>query len=213
MSKADSVVLRLRGEFCSEWRKHYVTLGENCRAGVQTQTRTHLHTHIYALSHPVSDSYPADWDAGVETVHHIAATTVTTLFCPASISVTSRIMESEKLFQQQVLPRESKGGGQRPVDNLWLVCCLAMMDVNLQVFWINLFDWISVLRDAKRGWELSWIPLKCFVWHFVYYRGCHRWLFDTQTTTFGLMFVFWDAGYGYSFQLITIISQLLLASL
>lgn len=77
-------------------------------------------------------------------MHHIAATTVTTLFCPASISVMSRIIESEKLFQQQAFLGESKGGGQRLVDNLWLVCYIVMMDVNLQVFLINLFDWISV---------------------------------------------------------------------
>ena len=175
----------------------------NMHACMHTHTHTHTHTHIYALSHPVSDSYPADWDAGVETVHHKAATTVTTLFCPASISVTSGIMESEKLFQQQVFLSEGKGGGQRPVDNLWLVCCLSVMDVNLQVFWINLFDWISVLQDAKRGWELSWIPLKCFVWHLClllwmsqmtfwranYYiwsdvciLGCRTWIFFSADT-------------------------------
>ncbi len=54
-------------------------------------------THIFVLSHPAGDSHPADGDAGVEPLHRIAAITVTTLFCPASISVMRGSMGSEKL--------------------------------------------------------------------------------------------------------------------
>ena len=81
-----------------------MTLGElHCRYP-NAGTHTHTHTHTYALSHPVTVTFiQATVNAGAEPAHHITATTVTTLFCPASISVKRENMDSEKLYQQVFL--------------------------------------------------------------------------------------------------------------
>ena len=77
-----------------------MTLGElQCR-----YPNAGTHTHTYALSHPVPVTIIlATVNAGAEPAHHITATTVTTLFCPASISVKRENMDSEKLYQQVFL--------------------------------------------------------------------------------------------------------------
>ena len=92
-----------------------MTLGELQGRCPNTGTRIATHTHTHdALSHPVSVSYPADWHAGVEPVLHRAATTVTALSCPASISVMRGNTDSAKLSQQIFLKRgwwSEAGGG------------------------------------------------------------------------------------------------------